>query len=191
MEKSNKMEIKDFLTNLSKGEAKRVSALTNGESDLSLIIHSSQDSYAAISGYNTKPYISLICILNDSGHFCYGDVGQGAFDYGDGVLEEDFVRVIIDSKSSEKKKMFLHHKNSTQTYSIKDSVNNDLVLVYIETRNYAQFCLYDGKLTDKFSEIYVRDAKGKESLRSIAFSITSRTHPDVQVKKLIGDEDNE
>ncbi|MCW3795401.1 hypothetical protein OM416_27720 [Paenibacillus sp. LS1] len=173
--------IERYLTNLTRQEHKKIKALVEGDKRLSLFVHNTNFCHSNVAGFNAKPYISLIGVASETERFCYGKNGAEPFHFGNDATEEDFIRVIIDTKDKHEKNILFHHKNKSYVYSTSDECTNRLFVMYTETKSYAHYCLYDGFLAEKFSEIYVRDDKAKESLRVFAFSMIRRLYPEVSV----------
>lgn len=187
MNTNNKSELAYYLKNLDRAEVKKINDLTKGENKISLLVHSSSLSHATLFGVNRKPYIVVVAIITENSRAYYGNFGNGSFQLGNHLSDENFVRVIIDSRNTLNKKMDVHYNNTTSSYSTKEEADNNLIFMYVETKDYAHYCLYDGLIIGKFSEIYVRESSAKESLRTITTSTIRRMFPELSNEHFYGE----
>ncbi|MEK4730060.1 hypothetical protein [Paenibacillus sp. FSL L8-0641] len=185
---NNNYQINDFLRNMSKKEIKGIAEIVQGQTSVSLLVQSASFSHSTVAGINIKPYISAVCSIMGNKRTCFASLGtNNPIAIGEEISNKDFVRVIVDSKGKANKKIYLHFKEKTTEYSNEDEENDNCLLVYVETKNYAHFCLYEGFLPNKVTELYVKDEKGKLAIRTVALSFLKRTFPELETSYFYGE----
>ncbi|MFK4343634.1 MULTISPECIES: hypothetical protein [unclassified Paenibacillus] len=184
-EKISERTIKDCLNGLSDNEMQKIRGMLNYRSDLSMNIFSVQFQHSSVGGFKSEPYISIVGWMNEESKYCFANLGTGSITIGEKLLEEDYIRIILDSKEGQEK-FYLHFKGETTEYSNKDNFNENFVFSYVETKHYAQFCLYEGISEKKILVIYMNEEERKPIIRAIAFSFLKRLYPEISTNFFYG-----
>lgn len=178
------MTVKKFLTNLTKSEEKRLIKLTKEKEDIMLLVCDGTGSLVSGGSFNVKPPIALVSSITFDQKICIGSLNNKPVKIGDQLSDDDFVRLIIDSRDHDSISYFLHHKGKTNRYDSDSISSNDLLIAYVETDKFAQLSLFDGQLSHKISDIFVANALLKQQIRVIAFSIFKRLFPELDLQSL-------
>lgn len=87
---------------------------------------------------------------------------------------EGLLRVICDIRKKDDIKLLVTVGERECLELSNSSDDESLLIILLETKDFLQFLLYDGKLDQKVCRTLVIDEKSKDSLRCIAFSIIER-----------------
>ncbi|GGA49284.1 hypothetical protein [Paenibacillus physcomitrellae] len=180
----------NLLSGLSKQGEKLVKILSNGEgSHISIIAMSDTKLQANVSGKSVQPYAAFIGskLGGKKSYSAYLDNEVKSLN----LKENGFIRIIIDANDNQELKYHYYLNGESEIFNNSVPASDDVIVLFIETLDFTQFCIFDGSLKyKKTAEVFATKQATKESIRVIAFALIKNIFPELKLDAWFSEEED-
>ncbi|OIK10239.1 hypothetical protein [Bacillus sp. MUM 13] len=166
------------MKNMSNNETKLITKMLEEDNRLIQLVSLENDkSFTCVGNNKIESQLLVAAYLTEKNKVC---MGQNALELGIHSPEENTeFRILIDRTKTDNRKFYVSLNNDHEFFKEKSDpeCSGELLLLYIETQDVAQFTLFNNAIIDKVIDLSADSPRSVQNLRNVCHNFINLMVP--------------